>query len=719
MNKTQYWLNQARGILTGLLFFTVWLLSSVSNPVLAGQRIDLRPGDSFENAVESLQPGDVLVIHSGTYSGVGRISISAQGTAQQPVIIKAASGEARPLITRPANTVIQNTINIEGASYLTIQGLEISGNGGDAIRVDGPSSHDVVLQDLLIHDIDVGINTKSDSDHFTIRDNHIYNTGANQGTGEGMYIGCHQGDCALRDSVIEHNLIHDTLPGTTQGDGIEIKLNSENIVIRDNVIYNRPFPGIFVYGGGTTNLVEGNVVWNSLEGIAAISDAVVRNNILFDNDTGLISFHHPIVAVVENTSFIHNTVYNNDVGALLRWEDATDMVFANNAVYSPRKVAIDSNSASNTVSTNVTLGSVSDTTRLTNANRFIDARSAELDFKNAPDHDFWPTAQSPMIVSADPGFAVANDFNNQSRQLPADIGAYQRSGLTDNPGWKIESDFKGILDRVNPPDVEVASPSEQALIFSTSTAINHQWKSIEIPSRSGNSGFSPIIVITSIPTTHGAQPGVVQINNSGANQIDVRFKEYEYLDGFHVLEHISILAITPGVYNLDDGTIMEIGTFDITTTQWQSMDFSADFPSQPKLFLTVQTANSDTAVTPRARNITPDHFKAALFQQESNQGQLVSERVGFLAIYHPDNRGTLNIDSATENLSPGFQLSRISINHNGKSIANSRIRLEEEQSNDTEHFHVNENVDILQLGDVLFGQIVSNRGADPAALRIR
>jgi parallel beta-helix repeat protein len=430
--------------------FALFLSTSVST--LYAATIDLMPGDSFEDAVESLQAGDILIVHAGTYADEGRISIAATGTASQPIVIKAADGEARPLITRTASDPAQNTINIEGSSYLTLKGLEITGNGGDGVKFDVDPSDHVILEDLLIHDIDTGINTKNDSNNLTIRNNEIYNTGVNGGTGEGMYIGCHDGSCALSDSIIENNLIHDALPGTSQGDGIEVKFNSQNIVIRDNVIYNMPFPGIFVYGGGEINTIEGNVVSNCLEGISAISDAVVRNNILFNNETGLISFHHEVVPVLENTSFVNNTLFNNDTGAMLRWQDASNMIFANNAVYSPGKAAIDSNTASQIVSSNLIVGSIADSSGdTTDDARFLAGRSAALDFSIAGNQDFWPTAQSPAIGNADDAYTPANDFNDATRQSPSDIGAYQRSNQATNPGWAIGENFKDRSDSVTPP----------------------------------------------------------------------------------------------------------------------------------------------------------------------------------------------------------------------------------------------------------------------------
>ena len=147
------------------------LLVLLSGPLCAqtgGRTINLMPGSSFEAAVESLQPGDTLIVHAGTYADSGRISISARGTASAPVLIKAADGQARPLITRPAGAPVQNTINIEGASYLTIKGLEITGNGGDGINLSGGPSF-ITLEDLDIHDVDVGVNFRSSMNNLTVR----------------------------------------------------------------------------------------------------------------------------------------------------------------------------------------------------------------------------------------------------------------------------------------------------------------------------------------------------------------------------------------------------------------------------------------------------------------------------------------------------------------------------------------------------------------------
>jgi hypothetical protein len=157
-----------------------------------------------------------------------------------------------------------------------------------------------------------------------------------------MYIGGHDGSIRTTDSLFEGNYIHH-LRSTSNGgnDGIEIKFGSYNNIVRNNVIHDttigRQYPGIFVYGGGPgTNLVEANVIWNAGEGIQVVSDAIVRNNIVFNCvNSGITAAPHAAVPQVRNASIIHNTLFNAPIGVRMRWAKATNMVFANNAIYCP------------------------------------------------------------------------------------------------------------------------------------------------------------------------------------------------------------------------------------------------------------------------------------------------------------------------------------------------------------------------------------------------
>jgi parallel beta-helix repeat protein len=339
--------------------------------------------------------------------------------------------------------------------------LEIVGNGGDGVNMAGSVSF-VTLEDLVIHDIDVGINFRSSMDYVTVRRNHIYNTGKNGGTGEGMYVGCNDATCVVRDSLIENNWIHDTLPGTTQGDGIEVKVGSYGNIVRDNVIYNRPYPAILVYGTGANpvNVVEGNVVWNSLEGMSPLSDAVVQNNIVFNSRCGLCIYTHVQVTQRKNITAVNNTLYNNDDGIYYRWS-GNNLILANNAVYSPGKTAINSNGTIISTGGVVAANFIEGAMRGDNigANRFFSGGTSASSFVNPPSNDLWPRTGSPLLGAANANYAPLADLNGTTRDSPFDVGAYETNGQSLNPGWKIGPGFKqtirGTTPRLAPTNFQV------------------------------------------------------------------------------------------------------------------------------------------------------------------------------------------------------------------------------------------------------------------------
>jgi hypothetical protein len=448
------------GTVVSIVLFLVCCGQQVS--LAQGRILEIFPGtDVFGPAAQSLGAGDTLIVHQGIYNETLRLSIRGIGKQNAPIMIKGADGESRPLITRPSSAPEQNTINIEGeATWLTLRGLEIAGNGGDGIKMVGALSY-ITLEDLVIHDIDVGINLRTSMNNITVRRNHIYNTGSNRGTGEGMYVGCNYATCMVQDSLIEQNWIHDTLPGTTQGDGIEVKVGSHSNIIRDNVIYNRPYPGIFVYGTGLNpvNIVEGNVIWNTPEGIYAVADAIVRNNIVFNSGTGLSLYPHVQVAQMKNITAVNNTLYKNDEGIHMRWDSlAVNMILANNAIYSPNRNALNLSGSVGTFTANYVEGK---SDRALDGMAFIAGGSSTTAFVDPAKNDFWPPIGSPLLGSANDAYTPSEDFNANSRTPPSEVGAYENDGWASNPGWRITAGFKELappaVDTI-PPTVSITAP---------------------------------------------------------------------------------------------------------------------------------------------------------------------------------------------------------------------------------------------------------------------
>lgn len=204
--------------------------------------------EELENLANGLKPGDVLILHGGTYSQTCRRAITVNGTAASPITIRAADGET-PIVARPqpANfSYDQTNIEIVSSSHLVIKGLHFKGGDGGVSFVGG---HHVTFEGNEIYE--TGNNAlrmnSGNTDSFIIQGNHIHHTGllaSSVGTteGEGMYIGCNNAN-----------------------DGIEIKVGSYGNTVRNNVIHDTTsgmqYPCIFVYGGGNgLNIVEGNAM---------------------------------------------------------------------------------------------------------------------------------------------------------------------------------------------------------------------------------------------------------------------------------------------------------------------------------------------------------------------------------------------------------------------------------------------------------------------------
>ncbi len=457
-----------RGRATGAAALAVVLLAiglGVAAPVTdaRGRVLEVQPStvdncdEEFLRMANSLQPGDRLVLRSGTYSQVCRRRISDRhGTAEHPIVITSAPGETA-VLTRPegpGHQYAQNDLEVGDSSYLVIRGLELRG-GSTGLRFVG-TNRNIVLEDNEIHDLAnnaIAMNS-GDTEGFIIRRNHIHHTGllarsAGTTEGEGMYVGCHDGDCIASNHLIEGNYIHH-LRGTSAGgnDGIEIKVGSYGIVVRNNVIHHTDigtrYPCIFVYGGGAArNVVEGNAMWNCGEAIQVVSDATIRNNIISGSDVGVTSAPHERVKEMKNVAIVNNTIYGHRECLHLRWETARDMVLANNAVYCPEAKALEAtglDGPSTAIRSNFMQGGLGG--GVIDGVRFVAGGPAESAFRGPAALDFWPRVNSPLMGRAAGRFVPEMDFNGSRRVQPYDVGAYQSGGRRTNPGWRVGPGFK-------------------------------------------------------------------------------------------------------------------------------------------------------------------------------------------------------------------------------------------------------------------------------------
>ncbi len=373
--------------------------SSTTDSALCGSKLAV--------AVNSLKPGERLLVHSGTYSIPHRFDVRLRGNPFAPIFVEAASGE-RVIITRADDN--ENLMDIGSSQYCVISGFEFVG-GSIGIRI--RSSSNLMISNCVIHDVgDNGISANTDdSNGLFLVDNEIYNT---NGHAEGFYLGSHDGKARVSNAMVSGNYIHDLGNGkTNQGDGIEIKNLSFGNTIKWNFIARTKFPGVTVYSAGENignpNIIEQNAIFDSLDcGIQVNSGAIVRNNFVFGGKFGIVS--KPFDAEPHSLQIFHNTIFSEGTALKASQWNSKDIVFANNALYSRSGNYY-------YAGTGMAVCSLNQRFSVTDSNFNPDAIKM---FKRSPR----PSANGEFDAHADTRYTTPVDFFDEVRSGESDIGAF-------------------------------------------------------------------------------------------------------------------------------------------------------------------------------------------------------------------------------------------------------------------------------------------------------
>jgi hypothetical protein len=242
-----------------------------------------------------------------------------------------------------------------------------------------------------------------------------------------------------------------------------------------------------------------------------------------------------------------------------------------------------------------------------------------------------------------------------------------------------------------------------------SQAITHSWATV-----THGGGVWGAVVIAGPPTFNDGDQGVVRVQSVGPGSFQLRFQEWLYLDGTHATEVVPFLVLEAGRHHMADGSIWEVGTFDLSGNRtWSSETFVQPFPEAPRLLLTIQTYNEVDTVKVRARSVTATGFEAALSEEDALQNGHATEVVGYLAIWSPSSSGTVVANGS----GTSYSLASASVNHSFSTVLGHSFKVEEEQSLDSEVTHAYETLDVLVLGGQPFAQDVTCNGGDNIALR--
>jgi hypothetical protein len=232
---------------------------------------DAAPWETLQHAADSVAAGDTVVVRAGTYVG---FQLETSGEEAAPITFSADDG----VLVDTDNPVTDHGINVEGASFVVIEGFEVTGATRAGLRAvlcehvtfRHNRSHDNgywgiltgFCDDLLIEDNDCsgsvaehGIYVGNSGDRPVIRGNRIWSNNANGIHMNGdIYQG---GDGIISNAVVEENVIWDN--GRAGGSGINCD-GVQDSRIQNNLVYAAHASGISLYqidGGGPSS---GNVV---------------------------------------------------------------------------------------------------------------------------------------------------------------------------------------------------------------------------------------------------------------------------------------------------------------------------------------------------------------------------------------------------------------------------------------------------------------------------
>ena len=145
-----------------------------------------------------------------------------------------------------------------------------------------------------------------------------------------------------------------------------------------------------------------------------------------------------------------------------------------------------------------------------------------------------------------------------------------------------------------------------------------------------NSYANPVVVMQPA-SFNGSHPTTIRIRNVTESSFEFQMDEWDYLDGAHTTETLGYLVMEAGAYQLQDGTLVEAGTFDVNHN-FGAVLFSQSFYETPVILSQVLTFNGASAAVTRQRNASPSGFEVKVQEEEANDGAHAVETVGYIAI---------------------------------------------------------------------------------------
>jgi hypothetical protein len=221
------------------------------------------PWLTLQHAANEVQAGDRVTVRPGAYTG---FYLETTGTSAAPIEFRALPG----VLINQRNETTPDGINLEGVSYVTIDGFEVAGMPRTGVRTvgfpDQPAQF-VTIRNVYAHGNERWGILTGHVDHLLIESNR------------------------MAGSVIEH--------------GIYVSNSGDDPIVRNNIVWGNNRSGIQLNsdlsegGDGIISraVVSGNVIYdNGVDGGSALNfdgvqDSLLENNLLYNNFASGISLY--------------------------------------------------------------------------------------------------------------------------------------------------------------------------------------------------------------------------------------------------------------------------------------------------------------------------------------------------------------------------------------------------------------------------------------------
>jgi len=459
-----------------------------AGPAIAGT-IYANPGDNITTKINTMNPGDTLILNPGTYSSTIRMT-NKNGDADHWFTIHGSdAGHVKVLATGN-----NNMIETRNSSFWRLENFEMDGNnyvGSEGIHTSQNSdyyndyTHDLIMDGLDMHHFNnVIVSTKITTWNMTVRNCHIHDAVV------GLYMGNSDGYAPIINFTLQHCWIERcqnynmqikaqlTRTGVALGTTPGHTFTSWGWLVKDNVFMRDPAtaqagrPNLLVdaapmSGTGSTDLatIDGNVVLANTSdavtgesGMQLAGNLLVTNNIIMNIKAGSgyagikITSHQGIsprtVSILNNTVFIDGSSATPCL-SLYSLQSGFTQVIANNAFIRGDTGAVAVSSDGSYVASGAVL-----TNNIARGTGYLPgmttiATPLSQIFVTPNDTpgvaDLYPVAGSPLIDAGGNTYATALDFNGATRPQDAavDVGAYEHY-KQDNPGWQLAMSLKRV-----------------------------------------------------------------------------------------------------------------------------------------------------------------------------------------------------------------------------------------------------------------------------------